>query len=64
MASGNPHPYRSKEWEQYNAEEIASRPTAILNRKPFTPAELDALRPKHVQEALAQQQVPNDGAAR
>jgi hypothetical protein len=56
MAGGNPHPYRSKEWEKYNAEEIASRPTAILNRKPFTPAQLDALRPAHVGETLAKRQ--------
>jgi hypothetical protein len=56
MASGNPHPYRSPAWEKFNQEEIAARPTAILNRKPFTPAQLDALRPKHVGETLAQRQ--------
>lgn len=59
MAGGNPYPYRSKEWEQYNAEEIASRPTAILNRKPFTPEQLDALRPKPLTP-----QVPANGETR
>jgi len=66
MAGGNPYPYRSREWEQHNAEEIAARPTAILNRKPFSPDELASLRAgvkmEEVLAARSAQQVPNDGA--
>ena len=46
MASGNPHPYGSKEWHDHNAAEVANRPTALLNRKLMTPEELDSYRPK------------------
>jgi len=44
MSAGNPHPYGSDAWKAHNAAEVASRPTAILNRQPFTPQELEALR--------------------
>jgi hypothetical protein len=44
--AGNPHPFNSKAWHDHNAAEVASRPTAILNRKPLTPDQLAAFRPK------------------
>ena len=35
MGGGNPYPFGSKEWQQHNDVEVASRPTARLVRKPF-----------------------------
>jgi hypothetical protein len=34
--AGNPHPFGSVAWTEFNAQEVASRPTALLIRKPFT----------------------------
>jgi hypothetical protein len=55
--SGNTYPYGSKEWQKHNEEEIASRPTAILKRRPFTTDEFEKLRSgTPMEEVLAARQ--------
>jgi hypothetical protein len=49
--AGNPHPLGSEAWTKHNAAEVASRPTARLNRKPFTPDLFEGYRPKPVSPA-------------
>ncbi len=44
--AGNPYKFGSPEWAKYNEEEVAARPTALLNRKPLTPEEFESYRPK------------------
>jgi hypothetical protein len=48
--AGNPHPFGSQAWRDWNAKEVAQRPTGILKRKPFN---FDDYRPKPVQPAPA-----------
>lgn len=42
----NPHPFKSEAWHEHNRREIASRPTAVIDRKPLTPDQWDSYRPK------------------
>jgi hypothetical protein len=44
--AGNPHPFGSDAWKQHNDAEVASRPTARLDRRPLTPEQLESYRPK------------------
>ena len=43
--AGNPYPFGSPAWRDWNAKEVAQRPTGILKRKPFN---YDDYRPKPV----------------
>jgi hypothetical protein len=46
MTTGvNPFPFKSKEWHEHNAREVAARPTTHKGpRKPITPEEFENYR--------------------